>query len=75
MMTVAVRSRPILCAEGVQQYTLAVCTPPDDRAPLLQYMGTVVGMPAGHPRPIRDGPRPCRPRLGRPQQEDNRKAA
>jgi hypothetical protein len=75
VMTVAVRSRPILCAEGVQQYTLSVCTPPHDRAPLLQYMGTVVGMPAGHPRPIRDGPRPCRPRLGRPQQEDNRKAA
>jgi len=74
-ITVTMRSRPILCAKDVQQYTSSVSTPPDDRAPLLQYMGTVVGMPAGYPRPIRDGPRPCQPCLGRPQQDDYRKAA
>jgi len=72
---VAVQSRLILFAEGVQRYTLSVCIPPDNRALRPQGMGKVVMMPAGHPRPIRDGPMPCWHRLGRLVQDDNREAA
>jgi hypothetical protein len=75
VMKMAARSRPILCAEGVQGYLLSACMPPDDKARRPQGMGNMVGRPAGHPRPIRDGPMPCRHSLGRLLQEANRKAA
>ena len=74
-ITGAVRLQPILCAASSEKYTRSPCPPPDNRAPRLQCMGQAVVIPAGSPRPVRDGPRQYRPRLGRPQQDDNRKAA
>jgi hypothetical protein len=75
VMKMAARSRPILCAESVQGYVLSACMPPDDRAPHPQDMGNMVGRPASPPRPIRDGPMPCRHSLGRLLQDANREAA
>jgi hypothetical protein len=75
VMKMAVRSRPILFAEGVQGYMLFACMPPDDRDPRPQGMRNVVGRPAGYPRPIRDGPMQCRHCLGRLLQDANREAA
>jgi hypothetical protein len=72
VMKMAVRSRPLLCAEGVQRYA---CMPPDDRAPRPQGMGNTVGRPVGRLRPIRDGPMQGRRSLGRLMQEANREAA
>jgi hypothetical protein len=74
-MKMAARSRPILFAEGGQGYVPSACMSPDDRAPHPQGMRNVVGRPAGHPRPIRDGPMPCRHSLGRLPQDANREAA
>jgi hypothetical protein len=74
-MKMAVHSRPILFAKSVQGYVLSACMPPDDRAPHPQDMGNMVGRPAGPPRPIRDGPMPCRHSLGRLLQDANCEAA
>jgi hypothetical protein len=74
VMKMAVRSRPLLVAEGVQRYTRATCMPLDDRDPRPQGMGNMVERPAGHLRPIRDGPMQGRSCLGR-LQDANREAA
>jgi putative transposase len=75
VMKMAAPSRPILCAESVQGYVLSACMPPDDRAPHPQDMDSIVGRPVGPPRPIRDGPMPCRHSLGRLLQDADCEAA
>jgi hypothetical protein len=72
VMKMAVRSRPLIFAEGVQRYA---CMPPDDRAPRPQGVGNVMEKSTGCLRPIRDGPMQGRSCLGRLLQDVNREAA
>src|SRR5215813_7754148 len=65
VMKMAVRSRPLLFAEGVQRSTRSACMPPDGRAPRPQGVGHMVARSACRLRPIRDGPMQGRSCLGR----------
>jgi hypothetical protein len=55
--------------------SLAAFLPEKHRDARATGLATVVCLPAGHPRPIRDGPRRGRPLLGRCVDYDNREAA
>jgi hypothetical protein len=75
LVKTAVRSCLLLCGKGVPRGPLSQLALHDRQERLPQSTGKVVRMPAVTHRPIRDGPKPCRHRLGRLPKDDNRKVA
>jgi len=75
VVKVSVRVRPILCVQGGLGHTVSARVSSGDCKAESQPIGKVVFLFASYPSQIRDGPMPCRPRLGGLLQDDHCEAA